>query len=45
MSENLPETTPFSGHDHGFASLEPAINFFKRIVAKAAEESPAVLTH
>jgi len=43
VSEITPETPPFSGHDHGFAGLEPAIKFFKQIVAKAAEESMAAL--
>jgi hypothetical protein len=43
VSENVAETPLFSGHDHGFAALEPAIKFFKQIVAKAAEESLAVL--
>jgi len=44
ISENLPDTSPFSGHDQVFNALDPAIDFLKQIVARAAEESLAVLT-
>ena len=42
VSENLPETPLFSGHDHGFDSLDKAVEFFKQMISKAAEESLAM---
>ena len=39
VSENLPDTPPFVvGHDHGFASLDEAVTFFKQMLAGAARE-------
>ncbi|HYT59576.1 MAG TPA: hypothetical protein VEL06_05365 [Haliangiales bacterium] len=38
VSENLPNTPPFGGHEHGFASLDEAVNFFKQMLAQAARE-------
>ena len=39
VSENLPETPPFTGHDHFFASLDKAVEFFKQLVHKADDEA------
>jgi hypothetical protein len=44
VSENLADTPAFSGHDHGFDSLDKAIEFFKQMISKAVEESLA-MTH
>ena len=44
VSENLPNTPLFIGHDHGFHSLNEAIPFFKQMLAKATEEA-LVLAH
>lgn len=38
VSENLPDTPPFAGHDQGFDSLDEAVAEFKRMLAKAAQE-------
>ncbi len=38
VSENLPSTPPFVGHDHGFDSLDEAVKRFKQMLAKAAQE-------
>jgi hypothetical protein len=41
VSENLPDTPPFVGHDEGFDSLTPAIDRFKSMLAEAARNEPA----
>ncbi len=38
VSENLPTTPPFVGHDHGFDSLDEAVNRFKQLLAQATRE-------
>ena len=42
VSENPPGSPLFSGHDHGFDSLDKAVAFFKQLVHQAAEESLAM---
>ena len=41
VSENLPDTPPFVGHDEGFDTLTPAIDRFKSMLAEAARNEPA----
>ena len=38
VSENLPDTPHFVGRDHGFPSLDEAVDFFKQMLAQAARE-------
>lgn len=45
VSENLPDTPPFVGHDHGFSSLDQAIESFKKMLAEAAEVSLVAASH
>ena len=36
VSENLPETPPFVGHDEAYPALETAVRRFKELLADAA---------
>ena len=40
VSENLPDTPPFVGHDRAFDSLEEGIGFFKQLLIEAAQTEP-----
>jgi len=40
ISENTPETVPFSGHDKFFPTLDQAIIFYKQLLAEAARSLP-----
>lgn len=37
VSENLPDTPPFVGHDHAFNSLDEAVACFKQMLVNAAQ--------
>ena len=41
VSENLPDTPPFVGHDEVFLSLDQAVARFKALLADAALHEPA----
>lgn len=44
VSEGLPDTRPFVGHDHGFTSLGQAIKFFKKLLQQQPKRlSPLLL--
>ena len=40
VSENLPDTPPFVGHDQAFHSLDEAIFCFRQLLAVAARSQP-----